>query len=74
MGATHRGCLAYYEHEPPAGQIQELSNEKTEIEKIKDEFTARHRQESGELLIKILRYRREKGKDTLQCRFTAQSR
>ena len=47
-------------------QMQELSNEKAELEKIIHEFSVRHNQELGELIIKILHYRKEKSKGTLQ--------
>ncbi len=43
-----------------------LSNEKADIEKLIHEFGVRHNKELGELLIKILKYRKEKAKGTLQ--------
>jgi hypothetical protein len=38
-------------------QIQELSNEKAELDKLTHEFSVRHNQELGELILKILSYR-----------------
>ena len=45
-------------------QIQELSNEKAELDKLIHEFSIRHSKELGELIIKILQYRKEKSKGT----------
>ncbi len=45
-------------------QIQQLSNEKAELEKLIHEFGVRHNQELGELILKILQYRKEKHKNT----------
>jgi hypothetical protein len=45
-------------------QIQQLSAEKAELEKLVHEFGVRHNQELGELILKILKYRKEKLKDT----------
>ena len=48
------------------GQLQELSHEKAELEKLVHEFGVRHNTELGELIIKILQYRKEQSKDTPQ--------
>jgi seryl-tRNA synthetase len=45
-------------------QIQQLSDEKAELEKLIHEFGVRHNQELGELILKILQYRKEKHKNT----------
>ncbi len=45
-------------------QIQQLSNEKAELEKLIHEFGVRHNQELGELILKILQYRKEKHKNS----------
>jgi hypothetical protein len=45
-------------------EINVLSNEKTDLEKIIHEFGVRHNNELGELIIKILQYRKEKAKGT----------
>jgi len=47
-------------------QIQGLSNEKAELDKLIHEFDVRHNKELGELILKILQYRKEKNKDTSQ--------
>lgn len=47
-------------------QIQELSNEKAELDKLIHEFSVRHNQELGELILKILSYRKQQYKNTLQ--------
>lgn len=47
-------------------QIQKLSDEKAELEKLIHEFAVRHNHELGELIIKILRYRKEEYKGTPQ--------
>ncbi len=47
-------------------QIQELSNEKAELDKLIHEFSVRHNQELGELILKILQYRKQQFKDTPQ--------
>lgn len=47
-------------------QIQELSNEKAELDKLIHEFSVRHNQELGELILKILQYRKQQYKDTPQ--------
>lgn len=47
-------------------QINILSNEKAELEKLIHEFGVRHSKELGELIIKILKYRKEKSKGTPQ--------
>jgi len=41
-------------------QIQYFSNEKSELDKIIHEFSVRHSKELGELILKILLYRKEK--------------
>ena len=46
--------------------INSLSDEKADIEKLIHEFGIRHNQELGELIIKILQYRKEKAKGTPQ--------
>lgn len=45
-------------------QIQDLSNEKAELDKLIHEFSIRHSKELGELIIKILQLRKEKSKGT----------
>ena len=45
--------------------IQELSNEKAELDKLIHDFSVRHNRELGELILRILKYRKEKSKDTL---------
>lgn len=45
-------------------QIQDLSNEKAELDKLIHEFSIRHSKELGELIIKILQHRKEKSKGT----------
>lgn len=47
-------------------KIQQLSDEKVELEKIIHEFSVRHNKELGELILKILGHRKEKHKDTPQ--------
>ena len=47
-------------------QIQELSNEKAELDKLIHEFSVRHSQELGELILKILQYRKQQNKGTTQ--------
>lgn len=47
-------------------KIQKLNDEKAELEKLIHEFSVRHNQELGELLLKILKYRKEKYKGTEQ--------
>lgn len=47
-------------------QIQQLSDEKAELEKLIHEFRVKHNQELGELILMILKYRREKHKGTKQ--------
>lgn len=46
--------------------INILSNEKADIEKLIHEFGIRHNKELGELIIKILQYRKENAKGTPQ--------
>lgn len=45
-------------------QIQVLSNEKSELDKLLHEFSVRHNQELGRLILKILSYRKEQSKDS----------
>jgi hypothetical protein len=45
-------------------QINKLSNEKAEIEKIIYEFEVRHNHELGEIILKILEFRRAQAKGT----------
>lgn len=47
-------------------EINNLSNEKADIEKLIHEFGTRHNKELGELIIKILQYRKENAKGTPQ--------
>lgn len=47
-------------------QIQERSNEKAELDKLIHEFNIRHSQELGQLIIELLRYRKEQSKGTPQ--------
>lgn len=47
-------------------QIQELSNEKAELDKLIHEFSVRHNQELGELILKILQHRKQQYKETPQ--------
>ena len=47
-----------------ADDIKNLSNEKADIEKLVHEFAIRHNQELGELIIKILHYRKQHAKGT----------
>lgn len=47
-------------------QIQELSNEKAELDKLIHEFSVRHNQELGELILKILSFRKQQYEDTPQ--------
>ena len=47
-------------------QIQELSNEKAELDKLIHEFSVRHNQELGDLILKILQYRKQQNKGTTQ--------
>lgn len=46
-------------------QIQDLSAEKIELEKIIFEFNVRHNNELGELILKILQFRKENAKGTI---------
>ncbi|MBP6024510.1 J domain-containing protein [Ferruginibacter sp.] len=46
--------------------INDLSDEKADLEKLIHEFGIRHNNELGELIIKILQYRKEKAKGTEQ--------
>ena len=47
-------------------EIQQRSDEKVELDKLVYEFSVRHNKELGELIIKILKYRKEKSKGTKQ--------
>lgn len=47
-------------------QLQQLSDEKAELEKLIHEFSVKHNQELGEIIIKILQYRKEQTKGTPQ--------
>ena len=47
-------------------KIQELSNEKVELDKQIHEFSVRHNQELGDLILKILQHRKQQYKDTPQ--------
>jgi DnaJ domain len=47
-------------------QLQQLSDEKAELDKLLHEFSVRHNKELGELIIKILSYRKEQSKGTPQ--------
>lgn len=47
-------------------EINSLSDEKADLEKLVHEFGVRHNKELGELIIKILQYRKEKTKGTPQ--------
>ncbi len=46
--------------------INDLSDEKADLEKLIHEFGVRHNNELGELIIRILKYRKEKAKGTPQ--------
>lgn len=56
----------HYEAKSLEKQIQELSNEKAELDKLIHDFSVRHNRELGELILKILQYRKEKSNGTLQ--------
>ena len=45
-------------------QLQELSDEKAELDKLIHEFSVRHNKELGELILKILQFRKEQSKGT----------
>lgn len=47
-------------------KLNSLSNEKADIEKLIHEFGVRHNKELGELILKILKYRKTKAKGTLK--------
>ncbi len=47
-------------------EINNLSDEKADLEKLVHEFGVRHNKELGELIIKILKFRKEKAKGTPQ--------
>ena len=47
-------------------QLQELSDEKAELDKLIHEFSVRHNKELGELILKILQFRKEQSKGTAQ--------
>lgn len=45
-------------------EVNELSDEKTDLEKLIHDFGVRHNNELGELILKILRFRKNKAKGT----------
>lgn len=45
-------------------QIQDLNNEKSELDKLIHEFSVRHNQELGDIILKILSYRKEQRRGT----------
>ena len=45
-------------------KLNKLSNEKTDLEKLIHEFGVRHNRELGELILKILKFRKNKAKGT----------
>ena len=45
-------------------ELNKLSNEKADLEKLIHEFGVRHNKELGELILKILRFRKKKAKGT----------
>jgi DnaJ domain len=45
-------------------ELNKLSNEKADLEKLIHEFGVRHNKELGELILKILKYRKNKAKGT----------
>jgi hypothetical protein len=47
-------------------EVNNLSDEKADLEKLIHEFSVRHNKELGELIIKILSYRKEQSKGTPQ--------
>ena len=47
-------------------ELNKLSNEKADLEKLIHEFSVRHNNELGELILKILRFRKQKFKGTPQ--------
>ena len=47
-------------------QLQQLSNEKAELDKVVHEFGVRHNHELGKLIIKILQYRKKQSEGTPQ--------
>ena len=47
-------------------KLQQLSNEKAELDKVVYEFGVRHNQELGEIIIKILQYRKKQSEGTPQ--------
>jgi hypothetical protein len=47
-------------------QLQQLSDEKAELEKLIREFEVRHNKELGLIILKILQYRKEQHKETPQ--------
>lgn len=73
--SQHNGVTIYLDPEIDAlkleiksheAAINRLSNEKADLEKLIHEFGIRHNKELGELLIKILQYRKENTKGTPQ--------
>ena len=47
-------------------QLQDLSDEKAELDKLIHEFSVRHNKELGELILKILQFRKEQSKGSAQ--------
>ena len=47
-------------------QLQELSGEKTELDNLIYEFSVRHNKELGELILKILQFRKEQSKGSAE--------
>ena len=47
-------------------QLQDLSDEKAELDKLIHEFSVRHNKELGELILKILQFRKEQSKGTAE--------
>lgn len=47
-------------------QLQDLSNEKAELDKLIHEFSVRHHIELGELILKILQFRKEQSRGTAE--------
>src|SRR6185312_3730080 len=49
-----------------ASELQQLRDEKVELEKVIGDFSARHNKELGALILRILRHRKESAKGTPQ--------
>ena len=47
-------------------QLQDLSDEKAELDKLIHEFSVRHNKELGELILKILQFKKEQSKGTAE--------